>query len=231
LGLSLPPPFKDDMSKKCLLLELSVVLIVLVIPLIVSSSIGYQEISPSKYWIAHLARSTSGITLILFLLRRNNEPVRSIGLVKPNRSSPFHILCLFFFIVLLRFAVLAFVCPRTEVFHRLMEMIPEDLLGLVGFLIAVVASTIFEEILDRGYILTRTEQITGNRVVAVIVSSIIFASYHSYQGGNVILIFMTGIAFGWYFLRCSRNLWNLIGAHLMLNLVVVIPSLKTWRHL
>jgi len=112
-----------------------------------------------------------------------------------------------------------------------MEMIPEDLLGLVGFLIAVVASTIFEEILDRGYILTRTEQITGNRVVAVIVSSIIFASYHSYQGGNVILIFMTGIAFGWYFLRCSRNLWNLIGAHLMLNLVVVIPSLKTWRHL
>lgn len=212
------------MSKKYLLLETLVVFTVLVIPLIVSSYAGYQERSSSRYWTAHLARSVGGIALILFLLRRNDEPGKKIGLTKPNWSSPFHILSLFLLIILLRFAVGAFVGPSVKAFGQWMTMIPEDLFGLAGVVIALVVSTIFEEILTRGYILTRTQEITGNSVVAVIVSSIVFVSYHSYQGGNMILVFVVGVAFGWYFVRYSRNLSNLIGAHLMLNLVVLLSS-------
>ncbi len=97
---------------------------------------------------------------------------------------------------------------------------PEGLLG-VGL---VVAASLFvgfgEEIIVRGYLQTRLEQLLASPWKAVPVASLLFASYHCYQGlYGLITIFLMSLAFGAIFVAL-RRLWPLCIAHVMYDVVV-----------
>jgi hypothetical protein len=98
-----------------------------------------------------------------------------------------------------------------------MGTMPSSGLGKSIFALAIVANSFAEELICRAYLITRLEQLTGSNVFALVTSSLLFASYHIYQGPiGIQCAFATGLVFGMVFLR-SRRIWIPILAHTILN--------------
>jgi membrane protease YdiL (CAAX protease family) len=81
-----------------------------------------------------------------------------------------------------------------------------------------ITAAFFEEVMFRGFLITNVEQILGNRkgswIVGLIVSSLIFALVHGYQGvSGVVLTGVAALFLGLIFLFHGRNLWIPIFTH------------------
>ena len=81
-----------------------------------------------------------------------------------------------------------------------------------------LTAAFFEELMFRGFLITNIEQIFGNRqgsqVAGLLISSLIFALVHGYQGlSGVLLTGFAAIFLGLIFLLHGRNLWIAIFAH------------------
>lgn len=99
---------------------------------------------------------------------------------------------------------------------------------LIVALIAVfIASSFGEEVIYRGFLITRISELGGNSKtwirLAVVISSIIFGLIHYDWGamGMVQTGFM-GLALGVSFLLVKRNLWTLVLAHAYLDAILMI---------
>jgi membrane protease YdiL (CAAX protease family) len=92
----------------------------------------------------------------------------------------------------------------------------------VLFLVACVASASCEELVMRGYLITRFERLFRSTSAAVLVSSALFASYHLYQGiHGVIGAAITGLVYATAF--CSvRRLWPVCVAHALHNYIIYL---------
>ena len=82
-----------------------------------------------------------------------------------------------------------------------------------------VANGFAEELVMRAYLITRLERLLGSGSLAVLVSSLLFASYHIYYGPGVTLIHavLFGLAFGGLYLLL-RRVWPLALAHALINI-------------
>lgn len=81
---------------------------------------------------------------------------------------------------------------------------------------------ILEEVLMLGYLFTRWSQAGARMWVVVLVSALVRASYHLYQGfggfvGNLIM----GLIFGWLYLR-FRRVGPLVVAHFLLDVAAFV---------
>lgn len=109
-------------------------------------------------------------------------------------------------------------------YQYLQGNLPMLLLGLAG---VFIASSFGEEIIYRGFLITRIEEMgTTSKswtYIAVLVSSVIFALIHVEWGptGMVQTGFM-GLALGASFLLLNRNLWILIWAHAYMDTILFI---------
>lgn len=75
------------------------------------------------------------------------------------------------------------------------------------------SAAIGEEMLVRGYLMHRLEQLGGMKV-AIVLQAVIFSTAHFYQGvTGVVTIFFLSLVFGAVYLRSGRNLLPLIIAH------------------
>jgi len=85
--------------------------------------------------------------------------------------------------------------------------------------LALLANSFAEEIVMRGYMIDRLEQLFGKSWLAILISSLLFGSYHIYQGllgaGSAVFI---GMVFGTWFVW-TRRLGALIVAHTICNLL------------
>ena len=110
--------------------------------------------------------------------------------------------------------------PPTDL--TLFQTLLEGNLGMyLWFLIPVAwgSAAIGEEILARGFLLHRTEGLTGT-VAAVILQAALFALAHSYQGpSGMINIFVLALVFGAVYVKCGRNLLPLILAHGLIDTI------------
>lgn len=94
-----------------------------------------------------------------------------------------------------------------------------DLPALANTIIMLwFTAAFFEEVLFRGFLITNIEQLLGNRkrgwIVGLLVSSVLFALVHSYQGiSGVLLTGSAAVFLGLIFLLHERNLWIPIIAH------------------
>ncbi len=75
-----------------------------------------------------------------------------------------------------------------------------------------------EEMVYRGWLLTRLAELTGfsanGWVVAMLATSALFGAIHLYQGvSGVVATGLSGLVFGWLYLATGRNLWPSILAH------------------
>ncbi len=90
----------------------------------------------------------------------------------------------------------------------------------IGFIIG----GLFEEILFRGFLMTRIAQFFNSEAagftVAIISTSAIFGFSHMYQGWSGVLnTGFTAVIFGIIFLKFNKNLWYAIFTHGFVNLV------------
>lgn len=88
-----------------------------------------------------------------------------------------------------------------------------------GFAIAVlVIAVLKEELIFRGYFLTRLEQLFG-RSNSLLMTSLLFSSWHIYQGpAGLLVTFVYGLVYGGAYLFL-RRLWPVFLAHTINNLV------------
>jgi len=70
-----------------------------------------------------------------------------------------------------------------------------------------------EELILRGYLIPRLETLTGSTAKSIVLSSVLFASYHIYQGpASSIQILIMGLIFGSFF-AITRRICPLVLAH------------------
>jgi membrane protease YdiL (CAAX protease family) len=101
--------------------------------------------------------------------------------------------------------------PRPlHVAHRIApEGIPEDV--LLG--IACIVSGFAQELIFRGYLIPRFERLVRSTLIAVLVTTAMFASFHVYQG-TVSMIGVAAVGFVYAIAFCLlRRLWPVCAAH------------------
>ena len=143
--------------------------------------------------------------LALYFVWRTGEGVRAIGWVRAGIGRELVVgmvlfLPLFFGIALLE-ALLqgagfaepleppGYLVPRNGIEHAF---------ALVLLLVVAVA----EETVFRGYLIRRFSQVTASRTVAVVLSSVVFALGHGYQGSlGIIAVGAIGLAFAIVYLK------------------------------
>jgi membrane protease YdiL (CAAX protease family) len=96
---------------------------------------------------------------------------------------------------------------------------PDGLFTFLLLLASCIASGFSQELVMRGYLLTRLEQLLSSTLGAVIITSVLFGSYHLYQGlGPAITDVGLGLVYAIAFC-IFRRLWPLCAAHALHNLL------------
>lgn len=92
----------------------------------------------------------------------------------------------------------------------------------VGLLPVLIANSIAEELVMRAYLIDRLERLLGSCWAAVMISAMMFGSYHIYQGfwGGLSASIM-GLCFGVYYAR-SRRLFPLVVGHTVGSLLCML---------
>jgi membrane protease YdiL (CAAX protease family) len=98
-------------------------------------------------------------------------------------------------------------------------------------LLGALQAGLLEEVVVVGYLITRLRQLSLTPVAAVVLSALLRASYHLYQGwggfaGNLAL----GLFFGWVFVRRGRT-WPLVTAHFLIDALAGIGYILFHTHL
>jgi membrane protease YdiL (CAAX protease family) len=95
-----------------------------------------------------------------------------------------------------------------------------------GTYLVVALSTIMsafeEELLMRGYLLPRFEQLLKSTWAGLFLTAILFGSYHAYQGmGAVLVTALIGLVYGFAFCL-TRRLLPIVAAHGLHNLFSIL---------
>jgi len=173
------------------------------------------------YWSIH----NSGVVAVLmvYLLWRSAEPWSQWGIVRFvwSRDIPLGFLLWIsawfmqdVFVIFLRrhisFAANTLVWP-----------IPQSKLDFALLISMSCVNGFSEEVIMRGYLIPRLERAFHSTIFAVVATSIMFASYHIYQGASATAsILMFGLVYGAVF-AWLRRLWPLAIAHALADLVAI----------
>jgi len=164
------------------------------------------------------------LVLVLFSLYLRRVGLSGIGLSRPKSWIKFGLLGIGVGIAF-QFLSLYVIEP---VLARLTGHLPDlsqfaALKGNAQFLLTWLAiswtvAAFGEEIVYRGYFMTRITDLTGKTqfawLVSLILTAILFGSIHYYQGiSGMISTGISGLVFGILYLATQRNLWAAIVAH------------------
>ena len=93
------------------------------------------------------------------------------------------------------------------------------LANFFALFLACIFNGVAEEIVMRGYFIERLEYLLGSTSKGIIFSSILFSSYHIYQGGiGTFYVFIFGVIYGIIYCK-YRRIWPLAIAHSLHNIV------------
>jgi membrane protease YdiL (CAAX protease family) len=183
------------------LVEVSVFLF-LIIPSMALSFFAIKQGSLSFMLVAISAilRDLALVSLILFFIWRNNEPVTWIGWTFKNSRKEIA-LGIFLFIpfsfgtglIENGLRAIGLSAPSTPLPSFLAAR------GMVEFLLAFILVAIValaEETIFRGYLILRFKAVTANPTVAVLLSAAIFSLGHGYEGSaGVVTVGVMGVVF------------------------------------
>lgn len=226
------PELPPARSRRDLWLEVVAVCFVAVLPDL-WSSVSYLLRSQPPEWTfnereAYLFfRSVQVSWLVLYLMARSGTPGSRFGLVAPrwikDSLLAFATLVAAYFAYGFYAAGVFSVVPAETLSRetqRLAELFSPPLAPeqTVLLIVSNVANGFAEELVMRGYLIPRFEDLFGSTVKALLLSSVLFASYHLYQGfygaGSALVM---GLVFGVAF--CAlRRLWPVAAAHALLNI-------------
>jgi uncharacterized protein len=232
------------MSRRTLAEESLIVLSLSLVPSAVNALISLlsaplKGVSVDLYPNVNLVLQVSGIVfaavpvwLVFYLVRRSGEGPGPIGLdtTTLRRDIPVGVILglavaavgLGLYLGSVALGVNRFVDPAPPLGHW--WTVPILLLGSLQ-------AGMLEEVVVAGYLITRLRQLSLTPVAAVVVSALLRASYHLYQGwggfaGNLAL----GLFFGWVFVRRGRA-WPLVIAHFLIDALAGIGYILFHTHL
>lgn len=218
---------------RALWLEVAAVLLIGVLPELWTSAMELIWPETVTKWPS-AADSTSRFlwsfqtgALVLYLMWRSSTPWAQFGIVGPRGVSD---LLWFLAALFANDLVQAFYAAGVDIavstetldrqFEHMAEIFPSPATpgeaALVG--ISQIANGFAEELVMRGYLIPRFEQLLGSSIKAVLLTAVLFGSYHLYQGvlgAGSALVF--GLVYGAIFCW-SRRLWPLVAAHTFSNL-------------
>ena len=208
-------------------LELSVFLF-LIVPSMVLSFFAVKQGSLSFVLvaIATIFRDLALVSLILFFLWRNGEPVGNLGWTFRNIRNEIVLglglyVPLFFATGLFENALRAagFSFPSTPLPSFIMAGgSAQSFLAVV--LVGVVALT--EETIFRGYLILRLRTITGSPAAAALLSAAIFSLGHGYEGSaGVLTVGVMGLVFAFVYLW-RRSLVAPIVMHFLQDFIGIV---------
>ena len=83
--------------------------------------------------------------------------------------------------------------------------------------IAIIANSFAEELVMRAYLIDRLEKLFGSTWIAIVLSALLFGSYHIYQGvTGLVCATLMGVVFGIHYSR-YRKLLPIVVAHTIYN--------------
>ncbi len=181
---------------------------------------------------ATILRDLGLVSLIVFFLWRNREPIQRIGWAFKNGWHDTVLGAALFIPMFVGTSYLeellkaaGFTAPATPTPSVLTPGSLTDFL-LAGVLVAVVAFA--EEIIFRGYLILRLQSVTRSRLAAVTLSSIIFSLGHGYEGtAGVITVGFMGLLLALVYLA-RESLVAPIVIHFLQDFtsIVLVPLLK-----
>ncbi len=182
-------------------IEVSVFLF-LIVPSMVFSFFAVRQGSLSFVLVAFatILRDLALVSLILFFIWRNSEPIDWIGWTFKNVWKEIALgvglfIPLFFTSGLLESALLAvgFSSPSTPLPSlSATGGMAESLLGFILVIIVAIA----EETIFRGYLILRLKAITAGPATAVLLSAVIFSLGHGFEGSaGVVTVGFMGLVF------------------------------------
>jgi membrane protease YdiL (CAAX protease family) len=193
-------------SRKAVVLEVCVFLFLIVPSMVLSFFVGGEDKTGFVLLaLSAIFRDLALVSLILFFAWRDHEPVRRLGLnskdLDRNILLGFALYVPFLFVIGLVEQLLAALGlsqsaePGPSYFH----VGGRWELALAVVLVVVVA--ISEETIFRGYLIRRLQTATGNTAAAVLLSSVVFALGHGYEGSlGMITVGVMGLIFSLVYL-------------------------------
>jgi membrane protease YdiL (CAAX protease family) len=185
---------------------------------VIHPMIGWPALAPVP------ARTLVIVAVVWWLLRRRGEGFAALGLCKPKIVWLAGILGFAFLL-----ADLLLFGPLFDGLRQGLGVPPSDIslftplygnlpLYLMWITIAWAAGGFGEEILFRGYLMNRFAVLFGGQrlgwTLAVLLQGALFGLMHAYQGfGGVLVIGLSAMVSGVYYLVAGRNLWPLIFLH------------------
>jgi membrane protease YdiL (CAAX protease family) len=179
----------------------------------------------------HLDETVRSIAVsipVLYLIWRSGEPWSAFGLSRPKWMSDVPLAVLLWVIEYLIYYRLwggispfifsqDFLSSSAGYFFARPKSVSAYLLLSVGSL----ATGFSEELVMRGYLIPRFERLLRSTWASLVVTSLLFASYHVYQGiGSAIDHLFSGLLYGGFFCL-FRRLWPVVFAHALFNIVIV----------
>jgi membrane protease YdiL (CAAX protease family) len=193
------------------------------------SASGTGSVTLPTTAIAIILRDLALVSLVLFFLWHNVEPVKKIGLTLVHGYRDAAIALILFpplFYLMLRLDTYLTGIGFSNVWEATAPVttgIPDPVLAIVLVIVVAIA----EETIFRGYLMLRLEGISGSIAVAVVFSSVIFAIGHGYEGSaGVITVGIMGLIFALIY-AWRKSLVAPIILHFLqdLTVIVLIPSL------
>ncbi len=182
--------------------------------------------------ISAILRDLALVSLILFFIWRNNEPVTWIGWTLKNSRKEIFLGILLFIPFTLATGLLekglraiGLSVPSTPLPSFLAAR------GMAEFLLAfvlVVIVALAEETIFRGYLILRFKALTSNAIAAAFLSAIIFSLGHGYEGSaGVVTVGVMGLIFALIY-TWRKSLVAPIVMHFLQDFlgIVLLPLLR-----
>jgi membrane protease YdiL (CAAX protease family) len=168
--------------------------------------------------ISYLVRDLQVICMVLFVMWRSEKQWSDFGLVRPQFFDVPMAGCVFLVHFFLWMAVARIWMSLDLPTDSAIDTREASTLDQVLVVVAFYVGAFMEELMLRGYLLTRFEQLFKSPIAAILLSTVIFAGYHMYQGVlGVVAAGLCGLVYGAAFCLL-RRLWPLVAAHTVFNL-------------
>ena len=211
-------------------LEIGVVLLLAVLPDLYNAILPLLDPAFGESWPSFelsagslIMRSLMVVAPVLYIVHLNGEGVASVGIRRPRYVVDVALGAVVYTVGAAMYWTVAWVVyagaeagliPDTWFVQygttdepRVSALWPLWLLAMAG------ANAFAEELVMRGYLLPRLERLFGNATLAIVITSVLFASYHVYQGVYGLISALTfGLVAGAVFVL-TRRLWPCFVAH------------------
>jgi membrane protease YdiL (CAAX protease family) len=190
---------------------------------------GVWPFAAEHLW--EMVQHLSIVAVILYIMYRDGRPWSAFGIVRPRLVHDIGLALLVFFGASMALGTI-YSFGAVVVGHDEMDSlstsdyafsVPITAADFIVLILVSLTIGLSEEIAMRGYLLPTLERLLGSTAMSVVVTSLLFASYHLYQGvGATVWILLIGLVFGCAFCW-MRRLWPLVLAHAAMDIWALWP--------